>query len=252
MAVWDTLANIQNIFKRKPDVTDTPTHNQNGWVKFGVALDIVRKIPVYPGSVNLIINDAKDALNNAKNNIAGPRFNDQIEKARVAALTGVSENIGTTQGLKTLPATGAALGLVGGPPGVVAGTLAGGAIAGTTYGISALDKATDGRLINAMMSGTKGLRSNYAYIREAADANLALGLFAGLQQVGGGIAGAVIGGATAGALAGSAAKAAAATRVAIKVAICFIWISFKVNESVDFIVYIYITCDHRCPLTFCR
>ena len=68
MAVWDTIANIQNIFKKKPDVTDTPTHNQNGWVKFGVALDIAKKIPVYPGSFSFIVNDAKDALNNAKNN----------------------------------------------------------------------------------------------------------------------------------------------------------------------------------------
>ena len=211
MAVWDTIANIQNIFKKKPDVTDTPTHNQNGWVKFGVALDIAKKIPVYPGSINFIINDAKDALNNAKNNIAGPRFNDQIEKTRVAALTGVSENLGTTQGLKTLPATGAALGAAGGAvfggvgaiPGAVGGALAGGAIAGTTYGISALDKASDGRLINALMSGSKGLRSNYAYIRESADASLALGLLAGLQQIGGAAIGATIAAGITGAAAGS-------------------------------------------------
>lgn len=211
MAVWDVIANIQNIFKKKPDVAETPTHNQNGWVKFGVAFDIAKRIPVYPGSFNLAINDAKDALNNAKNNIANPKFNDQVEKARVAAITGIQENVGTVQGLKTLPATGAAVGTavgsvfggVGAVPGAIAGTVAGGIAAGTTYGISELDKATDGRLINALMSGAKGLRSNYAYIREAADINLGLGLFAGLQQVGGGVAGGLIGATAAGAAAGS-------------------------------------------------
>ena len=203
MIIWDKIANIQNIFKKKPDVAETPTHTQNGWTKFGIAFDIAQRIPVHAGSINLIINDGKEALINAKNNIANSRYNENVEKARVAAITGISENIGTTQGLKTLPAAGAALGLVGGPPGVAVGTVAGGIAAGTTYGIAELNKVTNGRLIDTLMSSTKGLRSNYAFIREAADVQLGLGLLAGLAQAGGTVAGAVIGATVAGAAAGS-------------------------------------------------
>ena len=203
MIIWDKIANIQNIFKKKPDVAETPTHTQNGWTKFGIAFDIAQRIPVHAGSINLIINDGKEALINAKNNIANSRYNENVEKARVAAITGIGENIGTTQGLKTLPAAGAALGLVGGPPGVVVGTVAGGIAAGTTYGIAELNKVTNGRLIDTLMSSTKGLRSNYAFIREAADVQLGLGLLAGLAQAGGTVAGAVIGATVAGAAAGS-------------------------------------------------
>jgi len=101
MVIWDKIANIQNVFKKKPDVAETPTHTQSGWTKFGIALDIAKMLPVRPGAVNLIINEGKEALTNAKNNIAGSRYNEQVEKARVAAITGIGENIGTTQGLKT-------------------------------------------------------------------------------------------------------------------------------------------------------
>jgi hypothetical protein len=212
MVIWDKIANIQNVFKKKPDVAETPTHTQSGWTKFGIALDIAKMLPVRPGAVNLIINEGKDALNNAKNNIAGSRYNEEIEKARVAAITGIGENLGTTQGFKTLPATGAALGAatgavfgagVGAIPGAAVGTAAGGVAAGVTYGISSLDKATNGKLISALMSSTKGLRSNYSFVREAADAHLGLGLLAGLAQAGGAVAGGVVGAAAAGALAGS-------------------------------------------------
>jgi hypothetical protein len=212
MVIWDKIANIQNVFKKKPDVAETPTHTQSGWTKFGIALDIAKMLPVRPGAVNLIINEGKEALTNARNNIAGSRYNEQVEKARVAAITGIGENLGTTQGLKTLPAAGAALGGIGGAvfgagvgavPGAVVGAAAGGAAAGVTYGIAELDKATNGKLINTLMSSTKGLRSNYAFIREATDAHLGLGLLAGLAQTGGTVAGAVVGAAAAGALAGS-------------------------------------------------
>jgi len=70
MIIWDKIANIQNIFKKKPDVAETPTHTQNGWTKFGIAFDIAKRIPIRAGSANLIIADAKEALTNAKNNIA--------------------------------------------------------------------------------------------------------------------------------------------------------------------------------------
>lgn len=212
MILWDKISNIQGVFKKKPDAAETPTHTQNGWTKFGVVFDIAKRIPVNPGSVNLVINDAKEALSNAKNNILPARYNDEIEKARVAAITGISENLGTSQGLKTLPTAGAALGAAGGAvfgagvgavPGAIGGAAVGGAAAGVTYGISSLDKATNGKLINTLMSSTKGLRSNYAFIREAEEAHLGLGLLAGLAQAGGAVFGAVAGAAVTGALAGS-------------------------------------------------
>lgn len=203
MIIWDKISNIQNIFRKKPDVAETPTHTQNGWAKFGVVFDIAKRIPINAGAASIVIGDAKDALINAKNNIVGAGFNDEIEKARVAAISGISENVGTTQGLKTLPMTGAVLGTFAGPPGVVAGAIGGATVAGTTYGISSLNKVTNGKLIDVLMSGTKGLRSNYAFLREAADAHIGLGLLAGLSQAGGAVAGGAVGTIAAGALAGS-------------------------------------------------
>lgn len=212
MIIWDKISNIQNVFKRKPDVAETPTHTQNGWAKFGIVFDIAKRIPVNAGSASAIIGDAKEALTNAKNNIGGSRYNEEIEKARVKAITGIGENLGTKESLTKLPLAGAAIGGAGGAvfgagvgavPGAIGGAIVGGTAAGVTYGIAELDKASNGRLINALMSSTKGLRSNYSFIREAGDVNLGLGLLAGLAQAGGAVAGGVVGATVTGALAGS-------------------------------------------------
>jgi hypothetical protein len=163
----DYLGNLQNKLKGK-QVASGP-YNQDGRINFGTALDVSSNLPKNPQS-----------------------FNDRAEDARQWLLKTTGENLGTTSGIKkSLPL----LVIPGiGVPAVGLTTAA--------YGLAELDKKTDGRMSKVMMAGTKGLRSNYAFVQDVARHNAGLGLLAGLNMLAGGVIGA-IGGFAAGAVAGA-------------------------------------------------
>lgn len=186
MILWDKISNIQDFFKKKPDVVESPTHNKDGKLKFGIIFDIAKRLPVHPGSFATILGDAKNALSNAKISLPS---NDTIEKYRVKGLEELGESATSPTAIVKGAVAGGAIGTVIPVAGTAAGAIIGAGVGGTTYTIAELDKATDGKVSHALMTGTKGLRSNYAFLREAADADIGLGLLAGLGQVGGAIAG---------------------------------------------------------------
>jgi hypothetical protein len=167
MAIWDYLGNLQNKLTQKQ--TASGPYNADGRVNFGPSLDVAKNLPKNPQS-----------------------YNDRAEDARQWLLKTAEENIGTATGVKnSLP-----LLLI---PGI--GTAAVG-FTTATYGLAELDKKTDGRISKVMMAGTKGLRSNYAFVQDVARHNAGLGLLAGLNMLAGGVIGAV-GGFAAGAVAGA-------------------------------------------------
>lgn len=167
MTMLDYLGNLQNKLKQK-QVASGP-YNPDGRINFGTAIDVASSLPKNPKS-----------------------FNDRAEDTRQWLLKTTGENLGTTSGIKkSLP-----LLLV---PGI--GVPAVG-LTTAAYGLAELDKKTDGRMSKVMMAGTKGLRSNYAFVQDVARHNAGLGLLAGLNMIAGGVIGA-IGGFAAGAVAGA-------------------------------------------------
>ena len=181
MSLWDRIANIQNLFWNKDSSNSpVPIYTRHGYVNYGIAKDIAINLPANPASFISANESGKELLNNSTTN---PFYNQSVEKTRQTALNALGAGV---QNPLTAVGGGAALGAVLGPVGAAGGAVFGGSI----YTIGALDKATEGRLGNALMSPTKGVRSNYAFVREATNANVSLGLLAGLAQVGGAIAGA--------------------------------------------------------------
>lgn len=193
MSLWDRIANIQDLFwKKDGETTAKPVYNSQGYVKYGIASDIAKNLPQNYSSFYSSVKDGKDVVNNPNLN---PNWNEKIEEGRQTALSGLGA---AAQNPLVAIGGGAAVGRFFGPAGAAAGAVLGGSI----YGIGRLDEATNGKLTTALMSGTKGVRSNYAFLREATNANVSYGLLAGLSQIGGAVAGglAAIG---AGAAAGS-------------------------------------------------
>ena len=193
MSLWDRIAGIQNLFwNRGSSNSPVPIFNSHGYINYGVAKDIAINLPANPASFVSASEDGKELLNNSTTN---PGWNQAVEKTRQTALNALGA---ASQNPLTAIGGGAAIGKFAGPVGAAGGAILGGSV----YTIGALDRATEGRLGNALMSPTKGVRSNYAFVREATNANVSLGLLAGLSQIGGAIAGglAAIG---AGAAAGS-------------------------------------------------
>jgi len=128
---------------------------KNGRVPFGVSLDTAKAIPAKTG-----------------NTVVQARFaptrkitNQDVERLRVATIEGATK--ATELAMKYTPL----------------------AI------IPAIDEATKGGLSKALMAGAKNVRSNYAFVRGAADADAAKGFLAGLNLIASGVAGAVAGGA---------------------------------------------------------
>ena len=180
MSMLDYLGNLQNKFKGK-QVANGP-YNQDGRINFGTAMDVSSSLPKNPQS-----------------------FNDRAEDARQWLIKTTGENLGTTSGIKkSLP-----LAIIPGINAVGAPLLA---INTAAYGLAELDKKTDGRMSKVMMAGTKGLRSNYAFVQDVARNNAGLGLLAGLNMLAGGVIGGVagfaagfVGGAGVGAIPGAVA-----------------------------------------------
>lgn len=180
MSLWDRMANLQDLFWKKDGATQAePIYNSQGYVKYGIAQDISKNLPAGYSTFYVGVQDGKETLNNPSVN---PNLNTKIEQGRQTAISGIGA---AAQNPLLAIGGGAAIGRFFGPAGAVGGALLGSSI----YGIGRLDEATDGKLSTALMSGTKGVRSNYAFLREAVNANASYGLLAGLSQIGGAIAG---------------------------------------------------------------
>jgi hypothetical protein len=158
MSLWEYFGNIQDRFKQKPGTTSQP-YNTDGRLNFGITLDTASSLPQNPTS-----------------------YNDRIESARLALTGGAGMVIGKPSGI----AAGAAIGSV--IPGV--GTAIGAGLGTAAFGIAELDKVTEGKVSNALMAGTKGVRSNYAFTRDIAKHDAGMGILSGLLMIGAGVAGA--------------------------------------------------------------
>lgn len=158
MSLWEYFGNIQDKFKQKPGAAPQPL-NADGRLNFGLTLDVASSLPRNPTS-----------------------YNDRVEKARLALVEGSGAVIGKPAGI----AAGAAVGSV--IPGV--GTAIGAGLGATAFGIAELDKKTDGKVSSALMAGTKGVRSNYAFTRDIAKHDASMGILSGLLMIGAGVAGA--------------------------------------------------------------
>lgn len=187
MALWDTLGRFQDYFKKSNNPTLTDPFNSDGRIKFGTSFDVANNLPESPAKFTKSVNEAKDKLAKMNAEMESKPFspNDAAERARQAAINAAALTLGKPAGI----AAGAVIGSV--IPGV--GTGVGAAVGATAYGVAELDKVTDGKVSQALMSGTKGVRSNYAFIRDIEKKNTGMGLLAGMSILGGAAAGAAAG-----------------------------------------------------------
>jgi len=172
MNLWEYIGKTQKVFKDTPAAQITSPNSTR--IPFSTAFDIASNLPANPGGWD----------------------NDDLEKVRQVALNTVS---------KANPA------LVGGTVGLILGGPVGAAVgAGGGLAIQQLDEATDGGATKVLQAGQKNFRSNYSFLRNVADENVAMGLLASLGFVAGGIAGGFAGfalGGPAGAFIGATAGA---------------------------------------------
>jgi hypothetical protein len=187
MALWDTLGRFQDYFKKSNNPTLSDPFNSDGRIKFGTSFDVASNLPESPAKFTKSVNEAKDKLAKMNAEMESKPFspNDAAERARQAAINAAALTLGKPAGI----AAGAAIGSV--IPGV--GTGVGAAVGATAYGVAELDRVTDGKVSQALMSGTKGVRSNYAFIRDIEKKNTGMGLLAGMSILGGAAAGAAAG-----------------------------------------------------------
>jgi len=209
--IWDSFARTQELFSKYKQTTGP--FNADKKLNFGVALDLARTTPENPMYYSKTIADAKQQLffPTAGTGAKQPGINDAIETGRQTVLNVAGATLGKPIGIPALTAAGAAAGSVIPGFGTVVGGGLGLATGTTMYGIAELDKKTDGKVSKALMSGTKGVRSNYAFVSDVAKHDAALGFWATLGLIGAGVAGtaAVI------ASGGTAAPAVAAGILAI-------------------------------------
>ena len=172
MNLWEYIGKTQKVFKDTPAAQITSPNSTR--IPFSTAFDIASNLPANPGGWD----------------------NDDTEKVRQVALNTVS---------KANPA------LVGGTVGLILGGPVGAAVgAGGGLAIQQIDEATDGGATKVLQAGQKNFRSNYAFLRNVADENAAMGLLASLGFVAGGLAGGLAGfalGGPAGAFVGATAGA---------------------------------------------
>ena len=187
--IWDSFARTQEIFSKYKQTTGP--FNADKKLKFGLAMDLAKNTPANPTYYSKTIADAKQQLffPTAGTGVQQPGVNDAIERGRQEVLNVAQSTLGKPIGIPALTAAGAAAGSV--VP--ILGTATGGALgfaSGTAmYGIAELDKKTDGKVSKALMSGTKGVRSNYAFVSDVTKHDAALGFWATLGLIGAGVAG---------------------------------------------------------------
>ncbi len=154
--------------------------NKDGKVNFGTALDVAKNLPQQPTLYSKNIAEAQKS------------YNDAIESGRLKATAGIGSVLGKPQGILAGAATGATIGSVFPGLGTVGGLAAGAAFGGAAYTIGELDSVTDGKVSNALMSATKGVRSNYAFVQDVTRHNFALGLLSTLGIIGAAVGGAAL------------------------------------------------------------
>lgn len=153
MSVWDTLGNIADWLRRKPDYKPSPEAGQRvasqayipdvaqqqqattynpGWRgQFGLMSDIAKNMPTNPGG-----------------------WNDSVETLRLGGMRIVGNSLGE--------------------------------LSDQTLG--RVDRATGGTITKLLMAGPKNVRSNYAFVRGIQDNSAAMGLLSGLTLIAGGVA----------------------------------------------------------------
>ena len=177
MSYWEYFGNIQDKFKQKPGTGPQPL-NADGRLGFGLTLDIATSLPKNPATYDKNIREARDLATDANN---------LLESGRQKLISGSGAVIGKPAGIAAGAVIGSAI------PGV--GTTIGAGVGAAAYGIAELDKVTDGKLTTALMAGTKGVRSNYAFTRDVAKHDAGMGILSGLLMIGVGVgaAAAIIG-----------------------------------------------------------
>lgn len=179
---YDTLARMQTLLIQgnNKNLAGQGPFNKDGKVNFGTALDVAKNLPQQPTLYSKNIAEAQKS------------YNDAIESGRLNTINAVGSVLGKPQGILAGAAAGATLGTVVPGFGTVAGGV-GGAIFGTAaYGIGQLDSVTDGKVSNALMSGSKGVRSNYAFVQDITRHNFALGILSTLGIIGAAVGGAAL------------------------------------------------------------
>lgn len=199
MSLWDSLGRTQELFS-KYRASGKP-YNEDKKLSFGVSMDIAKNIPRNPRYYAYTMGIVNDKLNKRQENKL-PGANDLLESGRVTTLNMLGAVAGKPSGILAGAVAGGAIGSAVPVVGTVAGATVGAVGGAATYGLAELDEATDGFITKALMSGTKGVRSNYAFVRDIADKDAALGLLAWLGQIGGAVAGGAATGAAIGALGG--------------------------------------------------
>lgn len=160
MSLWDYIGNIQKVLGNNVKNSNVPTKNDR--VAFGPTLDTAKNLaPDKPYS------DAYYRLRHK------PVTNDDVERLRQ----------------QTIKVAVPVLGFVG--------SVANKAFKASPLG--KLDKLTGGKISEtgkaALLAGQQQTRSNYAYVRAAADDSAGSGLFTALTIIAGGTVGAIAGGA---------------------------------------------------------
>lgn len=156
MSVWDTLGNIQDWLRRKPDYKPAPTAGQrlpSAANLPGVTTQPSAYNPGWRGQFGL----TSDIAKNMPNNPGG--WNDSVESLRAGGIN-----------------------IVGGTLGVL-----------SEQTIGRVDKATNGGVTKLLMAGPKNVRSNYAFVRAVEDNSAAMGILSGIALVTGAIAGGIAG-----------------------------------------------------------
>lgn len=159
MSLWDYIGNIQKVLGNDIKNSDVPTKNDR--VAFGPTLDTAKNLaPKKPYS------DAYARLHHKA------ITNDDVERFRQQAINVAAPVLGFIGGIANKAFKASPLGQI--------------------------DKATGGKVTTvgkkALLAGQQQTRSNYAYVRAAADDSAGSGLFTALSIIAGGTLGAIAGG----------------------------------------------------------
>ena len=208
---WDSLSRSQEVFAKYKKTSGA--FNADKKINFGLSLDLATNAPDNPTYYARTMDQAKQgawSFVTAGTQGSQGGVNNAIETGRRNALKLAGATLGQPAGIPALAFAGAAAGSVvpglGTAVGAGLGTIAGSAM----YGIAELDKTTNGKLGTLLMSGARGIRSNYAFINDVARHDAAMGILSTLGIIGAGALGVAAVIATGGAAAPAVAAGALA------------------------------------------
>lgn len=157
MSVWDTLGNLADWLRRKPDYKPVATAGQTLPSQANLPTPATQEIAAYNPGWRGQFGLLSDISKNMPTNPGG--WNDSVESLRQGGIE------------------------------IVGGTL--GKLSEQTIGRA--DKATNGAITKLLMAGPKNVRSNYAFVRAVEDNSAAMGLLAGVALIAGAAAGGLAG-----------------------------------------------------------